>query len=97
MTTLYAIIVVLVATGMLIGYYLGWGAGRREGYDRGFADGKREGAVRAYAVGFDRGKHQREAKDPAHESTAKSPFGCALIVALLLSASALLIVMTRII
>ncbi len=63
MSNLIALFVVFTAFGMLMGYYLGYSAGQKEGYDRGHREGKQSGSVRAFAVGYDRGRHDREAKE----------------------------------
>ncbi|MCA9149522.1 MAG: Yae1 family protein [Planctomycetales bacterium] len=70
MSTLIAMIVIVVALGMLVAYQLGYAVGRREGFDDGFNSGKKKGAVKAYAVGYDRGRHDREAK-AAEENPAE--------------------------
>ena len=70
MSALLAILLVIIAVGMLIAYYIGYTTGHREGYECGHADGKRAGSVRAYAVGYDRGRHNRKA---AVESAEQDP------------------------
>lgn len=67
MSDLIAPFVVFTALGMLLGYYLGYAAGQKEGYERGHREGKQAGAVRAFAVGYDRGRHDREAKQQQQE------------------------------
>jgi hypothetical protein len=62
MSSAIAILIVVGALGMLIGYQLGYSAGHKSGYDRGHNEGKHAGAVRAFAVGYDRGRHDREVK-----------------------------------
>jgi hypothetical protein len=64
MSSAIAILIVVGALGMLIGYQLGYSAGQKVGYDRGHNDGKHAGSVRAFAVGYDRGRHDREVKQP---------------------------------
>ena len=81
MSTLGAMLLVVIVVGMLLAYYIGYTVGRREGFDQGRQEGKREGAVRAYAVGYDRGRHDRKAKQTdadAAEEVAAKPFasGC---------------------
>lgn len=71
MTTVAAILVVIVASGMLVAYYVGFAAGRRDGYEAGRQDGKRERSLRAYAVGYDRGRHDRQAKQDESEEAEK--------------------------
>jgi len=69
MSTLIAMVVAVIVIGMLLAYYVGYAVGRREGFEAGHQSGKREGSVRAYAVGYDRGRHDRQAKaTPAGES-----------------------------
>ena len=83
MSTLIAIVVATAAIGMLLAYRLGYSAGRQDGFEDGRKEGKKEGSIKAYAVGYDRGKHDRDAKSEPDESEKKhaSPFGCALLLA----------------
>ena len=69
MSTLLAMVVVLIVLGMLLSYHLGYTVGQREGFDRGRETGKHEGSVRAYAVGYDRGRHAREVKEAEENAT----------------------------
>lgn len=71
MSTMVAMLILVVALGMLVAYYLGYSIGRAEGFGAGFAAGKKEGAVKAYAVGYDRGRHDRQTK--ANEVEAPPP------------------------
>jgi hypothetical protein len=70
MSTLGAMLLVVIVAGMLLAYYLGYSLGRHEGYEQGHQQGKREGAVRAYAVGYDRGRHDRKVKQSEAEEAA---------------------------
>ncbi len=80
MSTVGAMLLIVIVIGMLLAYYLGYGVGRREGIEQGRAEGKREAAVRAYAVGYDRGRHDRKTKlSEAEETPDKSEGrGCML-------------------
>ena len=69
MSTLGAMLLVVIVIGMLLAYYMGYTVGRREGFEQGRQAGKREAAVRAYAVGYDRGRHDRKAKQPESEAS----------------------------
>jgi hypothetical protein len=73
MSTLVAILLAIIVLGMLLSYYVGYRVGHREGFDRGHQTGKKEGAVRAYAVGYDRGRHERQAKEAAGAEPEEPP------------------------
>lgn len=91
MSSLIAILVVVGALGMLIGYQLGYSAGQKTGYDRGHNDGKQAGSVRAFAVGYDRGRHDREVKQREEsEDSAASRFPRPPVVGLILLVGCLL-------
>lgn len=86
MSNLIAPFVVFTALGILLGYYRGYAAGQKEGYERGHRDGKQAGAVRAFAVGYDRGRHDREAKqqqpeEPPPQSLRWRPLVSAIVLA----------------
>jgi hypothetical protein len=88
MSTLLAMLVTVLALGMLVAYHVGYSAGRRDGFEQGREDGKKAGAVRAYAVGYDRGRHDRQAAATAEQGDTKPashfgravPFWVALII-----------------
>lgn len=96
MTTLMAMLLVIIVVGMLLSYYVGYSIGRKEGFESGHAAGKKEGSVRAFAVGYDRGRHDRQTKQQAdEEEKAKSSDttrGCAYWLLPLLIAGLLAIV-----
>ena len=86
---LIAVFVIVGAIGMLIGYTLGYSAGRKTGFKEGHKDGRKEGSVKAYAVGYDRGRHDREAQKKEEEESSDGsafPFGrigCSIYLCLL--------------
>jgi membrane protein YqaA with SNARE-associated domain len=84
MSTVIAIVVAACSLGMLIAYYLGYYAGKREGFESGLDKGKKESAVKAYAVGYDRGKHDREAKKE-EEPPARGCFGVIAVLTVLIA------------
>jgi hypothetical protein len=75
MSTLGAMLVAIMVGGMLLTYHIGYTVGRREGWAQGRSEGKREGAVRAYAVGYDRGRHERQAKQSEAADSTPSAGG----------------------
>lgn len=87
-STLIAVFIIVAAVGMLAGYQLGFSAGKRSGFEAGHKDGKKEGSVKAYAVGYDRGRHDREAKKKEDEQENGSKFslprmGCGIFFCLI--------------
>jgi hypothetical protein len=73
MSTLVAILLAVIVLGMLLAYYVGYSVGHREGHEQGFQAGKKEGSVRAFAVGYDRGRHERLAKQAEAEEPSPPP------------------------
>ena len=67
MSTLAAMLVVIISAGMIVAYHVGYSVGYRDAFAKGRADGKREGSVRAYAVGYDRGRHNRKLAEEAEQ------------------------------
>jgi hypothetical protein len=89
-------VLTVIVIGMLLAYYVGFGVGRREGYEQGHRDGKRDGSIRAYAVGYDRGRHDRQAKatpadEPAPAATRWSLFFRRWLLPVLVSLLAIVI------
>ena len=73
MSTIVAMLLAVIILGMLLAYYVGYSVGHREGQEQGFQAGKKEGSVRAFAVGYDRGRHERLAKQAEAEEPPPPP------------------------
>ena len=91
MTSLVAVVVMIVAASMLVAYFAGHAVGRQEGFEEGRSSGKREGAKRAYAVGYDRGRHDRQAVEQAASDEPPSPTVPRWALSLLLSLIAIVV------
>ncbi|MEZ6119574.1 MAG: hypothetical protein R3C28_23810 [Pirellulaceae bacterium] len=91
MSTLIALLVIACAASMIVAFQAGYQAGQRDGFAAGVKHGKKEASVKAFAVGYDRGKHEREAESAKTEVAAPKPKNDA-IWNILLCVSALVLI-----
>lgn len=83
MSSIVAVVTILVVCSLLIAYQIGFVAGKREGFEDGRKKGKHEGSVKAFSVGYDRGRREREPPNKEEDADDDSG-GCAAVIVLLI-------------